>query len=87
MRRSGRTTRLVDQYIQELLNCPDSFPWIEIPDHHEGGGHYEANKHLVHILLNRLRSEHGALLERCPVEVRWSDGKFPMIKFKDGYRR
>jgi len=50
-RRSGRTTRLCDQSIQELFNIGK----VKIFDHTR---HTESNKHLIKMICNRLDNEH-----------------------------
>ena len=52
-RATGRTTRLVDYYIQELFNNPNKE--IEIIDHYDN---IKAHIHLTHRLLQRLYAEH-----------------------------
>lgn len=68
MRRSGQTTRLIDQYVQQLFASPGER--LMIVDHHEGGRDYHANKHLLTILDRRIKSEHGQEVE---LRVRWED--------------
>ena len=52
-RATGRTTRLVDYYIQELFNNPNSE--IEIIDHHNT---QQSNIHLTQMILRRMYEEH-----------------------------
>lgn len=54
-RRTGRTTRLADNYIQQLF----SKGFVEVRDHYTDGrlGH----EHLFSVICNRLRSEHSHL--------------------------
>ena len=52
-RATGRTTRLVDYYIQELFN--NSNKEIEIIDHYD---HIKAHIHLTQIILKRFYNEH-----------------------------
>lgn len=52
-RATGRTTRLVDYYIQELFNHPNSE--IEIIDHYDN---IKAHIHLTQMILQRLYAEH-----------------------------
>lgn len=52
-RTSGRTTRLIDYYIQELYNNPNKE--IEIIDH---SNIQQSNIHLTQMILNRLYNEH-----------------------------
>lgn len=62
MRRSGRTTRIVDAAVQTLFERGE----VTINDHHYGdynnldsNAHDKANKHAFKILLRRLDMEHG----------------------------
>ena len=52
-RATGRTTRLVDYYIQELFNNPNSE--IEIIDH---TNIQQSNIHLTQMILRRMYEEH-----------------------------
>lgn len=52
MRRSGRTTRLVDWAIQQLF----SGNTVTIADHHES---FDNQKRLVKLVANRLQNEHN----------------------------
>lgn len=52
-RSTGKTTRLIDYYIQELYNNPNS-P-IKIIDHCD---HPQSSKYLIKAILRRLNSEH-----------------------------
>ena len=52
-RATGRTTRLVDYYIQELFNNPNKE--IEIIDHHNT---QQSNIHLTQMILQRFYNEH-----------------------------
>ena len=52
-RATGRTTRLVDHYIQELFNNPNKE--IEIIDHYDN---IKAHIHLTQMILQRLYAEH-----------------------------
>jgi hypothetical protein len=60
-RRSGRTIRLVDKYIQELFTEPIGTT-IQIHDHYYNteswSNHIMASKDLLRILLRRLQIEH-----------------------------
>lgn len=55
-RATGRTTRLVDYYIQELFNNPNSE--IEIIDH---TNNQQSNVHLTQMILRRLDNEHPGI--------------------------
>ena len=83
MRRSGQTTRLIDQYIQEIYNAPPG-KWIACPDHHEGGGHYAANGHLFGLLLSRMRTEHPR--DAACLSIRW-ERRMPFAQFNPATRR
>ena len=52
-RATGRTTRLVDHYIQELFNNPNKE--IEIIDHNNTR---QSNIHLTQMILKRIYEEH-----------------------------
>jgi len=52
-RTTGRTTRLVDYYIQELFNNPNKE--IEIIDHYNM---QQSNIHLTQMILRRMYEEH-----------------------------
>lgn len=53
LKATGRTTRLADEYIQELFNNVGE--WIPIEDHY---GYWQSNKRLHDIIANRLYAEH-----------------------------
>ena len=53
LRSSGRTTRLIDYYIQELFNNPNKE--IEIIDHTTMT---QSNIHLTQMILRRMYEEH-----------------------------
>lgn len=59
---SGRTTRLVDKYIQDLFNCPGE--WINIHDHAEWHVGRKATELLMSRIATRMLSEHGISIER-----------------------
>ena len=50
-RRSGRTTRLADQYIQQFFDVGE----VKITDHTK---HTESSKHLIKVICGRLDNEH-----------------------------
>lgn len=53
MRGTGRTTRLVDEYVQKLYSTPNTA--IEIRDHWQDNlGH----RHLIERIKTRFRNEH-----------------------------
>ena len=59
-RRTGRTTRLVDKYIQEIFTSPIGTQ-IYLSDHHYTGvleDHFRATQFLIKTLLGRLSMEH-----------------------------
>lgn len=53
-RKTGRTTRLVDMYIQDLFNRRGE--WVKIFDHFRGR---QASEMLVRLIQRRLMNEHG----------------------------
>jgi hypothetical protein len=55
-RGTGRTTRLVDKYIQDIFNNPNKF--ITIEDHYP---HNVAHLYLFNRISDRLKIEHGRL--------------------------
>lgn len=57
-RASGRTTRLVDSYVQILFNDPDKSVFIK--DHNES---FQSNISLVERINQRLKVEHKVSLE------------------------
>ena len=60
-RQSGRTTRLVDKYIQELFN--HNGEWITINDHTdlaiEQSYHLQMTRQLFNKIIQRLKFEHN----------------------------
>ena len=54
-RHSGRTTKLVDEYIQKLYN--NQGKWVDIYDHYEG---HAANYMILRIIIARMEAEHHA---------------------------
>jgi len=59
---SGRTTRLVDYYVQKLFATPGE--WIDIEDHAEWFAGRKATDFLMERLHNRMLAEHNIQLER-----------------------
>lgn len=57
LRRTGRTTRLVDIYIQDLFTKNE----CRCLDHYQYGSHREANLNLMRRVTKRLEFEHGLL--------------------------
>jgi hypothetical protein len=51
-RRTGRTTRLIDKYIQELFKKRS----VQVVDHNDTNND---DNHTLKILLRRLKTEHG----------------------------
>lgn len=62
LRRTGRTTRLADQYIQDLFNNPGK--WIVLCDHADG-----KVSHLSNVINKRLALEHPGLYSSNLIEV------------------
>lgn len=58
MRATGRTTRLVDMYVQKLFNNPNR--WIIIEDHHNQN---DSNRYLTTKIKYRIRNEHPGVAE------------------------
>lgn len=56
-RRTGRTTRIVDYYVQALFNNGCAL----LTDHHWGGEHPEANENLFNRVMQRLQNEHSTV--------------------------
>lgn len=59
---SGRTTRLVDKYVQKLFDHPGE--WISIKDHAECHVGRKATDLLMRRIISRMSSEHSILVER-----------------------
>lgn len=53
LRKTGRTTKLHDEYVEQLL---DKFEWVTIKDHYDT---LESNMELVHRVITTLKEEHG----------------------------
>ena len=56
-RRTGRTTRLIDNYIQELFKNKR----IVVKDHYQNGNDIHINEFLVDSIMRRLALEHTGL--------------------------
>ena len=56
-RRTGRTTRQADAYIQMLFDDGE----IEVKDHADGGKNGICNAALAYIIMSRLQNEHTAV--------------------------
>ena len=54
LRATGRTTRLIDEYVQELFERGE----VILKDHHEGGKHSLANINISNRFKDRMRLEH-----------------------------
>lgn len=61
-RRSGRTTRLVDYYIQKLFTTGE----IKIKDHHDTE---QAHKLIFNKIRRRLSEEHRGVLDNMEVDI------------------
>lgn len=57
LRATGRTTRLVDKYIQDLFN--NRGEWITVIDH---WGSRHANDYLVERIIKRFHNEYNAVI-------------------------
>lgn len=85
-RQKGRTTRLVDRYIQELFNHNNE--WITITDHTDLPSENECKlrmaKHLFDRILKRLRYEHnyGVDKSKLSIEHRVNDDCEFQVKLK-----
>lgn len=73
LRRSGRTTRLIDAYIQELFDRPNQ--WIEIRDHYQDevpAGNIIASYWLISKIRERVNREHN-------LELRLDDRRMALM--------
>lgn len=70
MRRMGNSTRQVDNAIQILFNGSTCV----VLDHWEHGRNRQANKHLLRMIVDRIRAEHSW------VKFNVVDGVMPEIK-------
>ena len=57
LRSTGRSTRLIDAYVQEFFTKEVNTP-ILVKDHFEGGSSVRTNRLLLDRLVHRLISEH-----------------------------
>lgn len=57
LRKSGRTTRLIDDYIQ-LLFTTDKGSLIKVRDHYPSN---DAHRMLIDKIINRLKAEHPGI--------------------------
>lgn len=81
---SGRTTRLVDAYVQRLFQSPGE--WIDVQDHAEWRVGRKATDFLMDRIRSRMLAEHGIQIERknndhfirIPLEIAKR-----LIKFRD----
>lgn len=84
VRQRGRTTRLIDYYIQQLFACNGA--WIVIRDHCdleiENSCNIKMSKELSHKIIKRLGFEHN--IKSYPncvnVETGTNDNGYPMLK-------
>jgi len=58
LRATGRTTRLVDRYVQELFHHGE----VILRDHHEGGSSAAANEYLANKFEDRMAREHEEIV-------------------------
>ena len=56
MRRTGRTTRIVDKTIQELFKDGE----VIVSDHYVDGNQRQANERVFHLVMERFTREHGS---------------------------
>lgn len=81
---SGRTTKLVDYYIQELFNNLGEH--ISIKDHFDNGNNKQANRDLYNKILDRLEREHA--ISRSNIYELWtgcSNTDFTIILKRKNY--
>jgi len=57
IRATGRTTRLIDNYVQELFRKRE----VVLKDHHNDGEDYRANGYLATKFKDRMNLEHKAI--------------------------
>ena len=84
---SGRTTRLVDQYVQRLFQSPGE--WVDVEDHAEYFAGRKATDILMEKIQHRMYVEHNIHVERkfnshylrIPL-----DKAKQLIEFRDGQR-
>lgn len=87
-RQKGRTTRLVDKYIQELFN--HNGEWVTINDHtdlaSEQEHHLQMTRHLFDKIIRRLKFEHNYdKTDKITIEKRLTDDN--KIQVKLTYKR
>lgn len=75
LRSTGRTTRLIDEAIQQLFCKPDE--WIPVADHKP---EKRAQRRIIDIIRGRLKAEHHA-----EVDVRYDTGGC-FIRLKEKFR-
>ena len=76
-RRSGRTTRIIDDAIQDLFHTGECHVW----DHYKDGKDAQRNKEVFMLVLRRLQNEHKLIMKAISVDV----GK--KIITWDGYKQ
>ena len=76
-RRSGRTTRIIDDAIQDLFHTGECHVW----DHYKDGKDAQRNKEVLMLILRRLQNEHEPIMREISVDI----GK--KIITWDGYKR
>lgn len=88
-RQKGRTTRLIDKYIQELFN--HNGEWVTINDHTdlalEQACHSQMTKQLIDKIIQRLKFEHNyGKTDKITIEKRLtSENKFQVkLTYKRG---
>jgi hypothetical protein len=59
---TGRTTRLVDSYIQKMFD--ERGKYVEIRDHFMDGNSNQANQDLTQKIINRMEEEHSVKVSR-----------------------
>ena len=64
-RRSGRTTRLVDDAIQDLFHTGE----CHVRDHYKDGKDTQRNKEVFMLVLRRLQNEHEPIMREISVDV------------------
>ena len=64
-RRTGRTTRLIDDAIQDLFHTGKCVIW----DHYENGKNNSANQMVLDKTLVRLQNEHPLIMREISVNI------------------
>ena len=76
-RRSGRTTRLIDDAVQDLFHTGECHVW----DHYKDGKDAHRNGEVLKLVLKRLQNEHDHIMREISVDI----GK--KIITWDGYKQ